>query len=198
MFALDKCFYCISIDYRKARWSCDMDEEIMLWSIKRIYAESSADTISNILPGNISLGYSMPKLSCPWRVKITCLLTVNICRHMGWAMAYFTYGKNKPQCNHCGNGQIWTVIRNVIQQSVLIMSQISSNSPAEICFLIVLFVLFSFQIQSLTHKIVFARVRRHICVLPACCDLCIILFFFFISDISIIQISMACLLHFKQ
>lgn len=44
----------------------------------------------------------MPKLSCPWRVKITCLLTVNICRHMGWAMAYFTYGKNKPQCNHCG------------------------------------------------------------------------------------------------
>lgn len=157
-----------------------------MWSIKRFCAESSADTIPSILPGNISLGYIMPKLSCPWRVKITCLLTVNICRHMGWAMAYFTYGKNKPQCNHCGNGQIWTVIRNVRQQSVLIMSQISSNSLAEICFLLVLFVLFSLQIQSQTHKIVFARVRRHICVLPACRDLCKTSFFFFVSDISII------------
>lgn len=50
--------------------------------------------------------YIMLHLSCPWRVEIACLLTVNICRHMSWAVAYFTYGKNKPQHNHCGNGQI--------------------------------------------------------------------------------------------
>lgn len=113
-FALYESFFWMP-DFRRPRWTCDVGDVIMLWSIQSINAERNADTVLSILPGNIFLDYIglyiILKLSCPWATA--CLLTVNICWHMIWILAYFTYWKNKPQHNYCRNGQIWISIRNV-------------------------------------------------------------------------------------
>lgn len=59
-FAIDECFYWIPIDYARARWSCAMDEVVILWSIRSICsAQSSAGTYLSILPANLSLGYTV-------------------------------------------------------------------------------------------------------------------------------------------
>jgi len=167
----------------------------MLWSIKSICsAQTSAVAAPSNMPGNYPwvISYIVLNLFCLWRVEIAYLLTANICRHRSWAVAYFTCGTNKPQGNHCGNGQIWMAIRNVRQQSVLIMSQISSDAQAEIWFNQYCSPS-PLQTQSQTHKSVFARVRRHFYVPPTNTVTRIIFFFFSVSETTLIQPSTYCL-----
>lgn len=64
-FSIDKCLYWISVVCTRPRWSCDMDEEVILWSIRSFCsAQSSADSFPSILPGNLFLAYTVCYAKC--------------------------------------------------------------------------------------------------------------------------------------